>query len=177
LQFVFCFEKKSGVLLERVDPEKRLRNIVRSTCDYGTFRKFGDYVFPREVICFEDRHKKISASVVELSLEPPLDPALFDPPAGAIELGQCSGKREPPRLSINELMLPGLDPEHMAWLRIWFVVDTEGKPQNLRVLHSASKASNAKTLQSLRGWRFKPGTCDGKPMSMIMTMEIPSTPR
>lgn len=177
LQFVFCFEKKSGVLLERVSPEKRLRNVVRNACDYGDFRKFGDYAFPREVVCFEDRHKKISANVVELSLEPPLDPALFDPPAGAIEVGQCSGKREPPRLSIDELLIPGLDPEHMAWLRIWFVVDTKGKPQNLRVLRSASKTSNEKTLKSFRNWRFKPGTCDDKPMAMTMTLEIPTTPR
>ncbi len=177
LQFVFCYEKKSGVLLERVSPERRLRNVVHTACDYGTFRKFGDYDFPHNVVCFEDRHKKISASVVELTLEPPLDPALFDPPVGAVELGQCSGKREPPRLSINELEMPGLDPEHMAWLRIWFVVDAKGKPQDVRVLRSASKTSNEKTLQSFRNWRFKPGTCDGKPMAMTMTMEIPTTPR
>ena len=176
-QFVFCFEKKSGVLLERVSPEKRLRNVVRTTCDYGTFRKFGDYTFPREVVCFEDRHKKISASVVELSLEPPLDPALFDPPAGAIEVGQCSGKREPPSLSMDELILPGLDPERIAWLRIWFVVDAKGKAQQIRVLHSASKVSNARALDTVRSWHFKPGTCDGKPMPMPMTFEIPSTPR
>jgi len=177
LQFVFCFEKKSGVLLERIDPEKRLRNVVSSTCEYGTFRKFGDYAFPREARCFEDRHKKISASVVELSLEPPMDPALFDPPAGAIEVGRCSGKREAPSLSIDELEFPGLDPERIAWLRIWFVVDVKGKAQDIRVLHSASKVSNAKALETVRNWRFKPGTCDGKPMSMTMTMEVPSTPR
>ena len=177
MQFIFCFEKKSGVLVGRVDPEKRPRNIVNSACQYGTFRKFGDYAFPREVVCYEDRHKKISANVVELALEPPLDPALFDPPAGAIEVGQCSGKREPPSLSMNELILPGLDPERIAWLRIWFVVDTKGKAQEIRVLHSASKVSNARALATLRNWRFKPGTCDGKPMPMPMTLEIPSTPR
>ena len=177
LQFVFCFEKKSGVLLERVSPEKRPRNIVRTACDYGTFRKFGDYAFPREVVCFEDRHKKISASVVELSLEPPMNPSLFDPPAGAIEIGVCSGKSMPPRLSINEFALPGLDPERVAWLRIWFVVDIKGKPQDIRVLRSAAKSSNAKTVATVRNWRFKPGTCDGTPMPTPLTMEIPSTPR
>ncbi len=177
MQFVFCFGKKSGVLLERIDPEKRPRNLVNSICEYGTFRKFGDYTFPREARCFEDRHKKISASVVELSLEPPMDPALFDPPAGAIEVGRCFGKREAPSLPIDELEFPGLDPERIAWLRIWFVVDVKGKAQDLRVLHSASKTSNAKALDTVRNWRFKPGTCDGKPMWMTMTMEIPSTPR
>ena len=32
-------------------------------------------------------------------------------------------------------------------------------------------------LDTVRKWRFKPGTCDGKPMSMTMTIEIPSVPR
>ncbi len=177
LQFVFCFEKRTGALLERAYPEKRPRNVVLASCDYGTFRKFGDYAFPREVICYEDRHKKIAASVVELSLEPPMDPALFDPPAGSIELGLCSGKSERPSLSINEFMLPGVDPERIAWLRIWFVVDAKGKAQDVRVLRSADKESNAKTLTTVRSWHFKPGTCDGKPMPMPMTLEIPSTPR
>ncbi len=177
LQVILCFEEKSGVLVERVDPEKRPRNIVNSACQYGSFRKFGDYTFPREAMCFEDLHKKISANVVELSLEPPTDPALFDPPPGAIEVGQCSGKREPPSLSMDELILPGLDPERIALLRIWFVVDAKGKAHEIRVLHSASKVANAKTLENVLLWRFKPGTCDGKPIPMIMTMEIPSTPR
>lgn len=177
LQFVFCFEKRTGALLERVSPEKRPRNVVLASCDYGTFRTFGDYAFPREVVCYEDRHKKISVNVVELSLEPPMDPALFDPPASAIELGLCSGKSERPSLSINEFMLPGVDPERIAWLRIWFVVDIKGKAQDVRVLRSADKESNAKTLSTVRSWHFRPGTCDGKPMPMPMTLEIPSTPR
>jgi hypothetical protein len=177
LQSVFCFEKTTGVLLERVFPEKRSRNNVVSSCEYGTFHGFGQYTFPREVVCFEDRHKKISANVVELTLEPPMDPALFDPPHGSIELGICSGKTVAPTLSMNEFMIPGLDPEHVAWLKIWFVVDIKGKVQDLRALRSAAKNSNAKTLASVRNWRFTPGTCDGRPMPMQLTLEIPSTPR
>lgn len=177
LQIVFCFEKKTGVLLETAFPEKRPRNTVVLSCEYGSFRKFGDYEFPREAVCYEDSHKKISARVVELSLEPSMDPALFDPPAGAIELGRCSGKKVPPSLSISEIMIPKLDPESVAWLRIWLVVDAKGKPQDVRFLRSAANDSNSKTLTAVRGWRFMPGTCDGKPMPMALTLDIPSTPR
>ncbi len=178
LQFVFCFEKKSGVLLEKMSPERRPRNIVSSSCEYGTFRKFGEYTFPREVMCFEDRHKKISANVVELSLEPPMDPALVDPPVGAIELGLCTGKIVSPTLSGGGIMTPGVvDPERLAWLRVWFVIDAKGKPQYVRVLRLASKDSIARAQATLRSWHFKPGTCDGNPVPMPLTMEIPSTPR
>jgi hypothetical protein len=177
LQLIFCFEKKTGVLLEKVSPEKRPRNIVNTSCEYGTFRKFGDYTFPREVMCLEDRHKKISANVVELSLEPPMDPALLDPPAGAIELGLCAGKTIPPTLSGAAIMIPGVDPERLAWLRVWLVIDAKGRPQYVKVLRLASKDSNSRAMATLRGWHFKPGTCDGNPIPMPITMEIPSTPR
>jgi len=176
-QFVFCFEKKSGVLLEKVSPERRPRNVVSFSCEYGGFRKFGDYSFPREVACFEDQHKKISASIVELSIRPPIDPTLFERPAGAIELGHCSGKTVPPTLSGSAAAPPGLDLDNVAWIDVWFVVDTKGKPQDLRLLRSANKESHEKAQDTVRGWHFKPGACDGKPMPMPLTIRIPYTPR
>jgi hypothetical protein len=105
-RFAFCFEKKSGALLEKTFPEKRPRNLVNFSCEYGKFLKFGGYRFPREVACFEDRHSTISANVVDLSLEPPMDPALFDPPTGSIELGRCSGKAIPLTITGSSVALP-----------------------------------------------------------------------
>ena len=174
--FVLCFEKKSGVLLEKGFPEKRPRNLVNLNCEYGTFQKFGDYAFPREVDCLEDRHKSITANVVELTLEPPNDPALFDPPPGAIDLGHCAGKAVPPTLIGSGIVMPGLNLEEVAWLSVWFVVDEKGTPQNLRVLRSVDKHAHDNAWNAVRNWRFKPGTCDGKPMPMPLTVEIPFTP-
>jgi Gram-negative bacterial TonB protein C-terminal len=175
--FVFCFEKKSGMLLEKISPETRPVNSVTFSCAYGEFRKFGDYWFPRQVRCFEDRHKTISADVVELSLESPVDPAIFDAPKGSIELGQCSGKTvapDPPTLSI---MPPGLHLDHDAMIRVWFVVDTKGRAQNLKVLPPASSKLNESVLNWVRHWNFSPGKCDGKPMAMEMSMDVPSAAR
>jgi hypothetical protein len=99
--FAFCFEKKSGVLLEKVLPEERPRNVVSHSCDYGLFRKFEDHWFPREVACYEDRHKTIYADVVDLSRDSQMDPALFETPKGGIELGDCSGKIIPRLFSVT----------------------------------------------------------------------------
>jgi hypothetical protein len=173
----FCFEKKSGVLLEKVFPEKRPRNLASWSCEYGKFQKFGDYAFPREVSCFEDRHKAISASVTDISIAPPMDPALFGPPAEAIELGQCSGKTVLPAASGGGFMSPALDLENVAWLKVWLVVDAKGKPQNLRVLRPADKHTYEKAWNMVRDWHFRPGTCDGKPISMPLALQIPFTPR
>jgi hypothetical protein len=173
--FAFCFEKKSGMLLERVSPETRPLNVVVFSCEYGAFRKFGNYWFPRQVRCFEDRHKTISADVVELSLETPIDRALFDAPQDAVELDQCSGKTVfpiPPNLPPTTPRGFQLDP--VARIRVSLVVEANGRAQNLRVLPPARKDPNQGVLDWVRRWKFTPGKCDGKPMPMELTIEVPS---
>jgi hypothetical protein len=174
LPLTLCFEKRSGMLLEKVSPETRPQNVIIFSCEYGSFRKFGDYWFPRQVRCFEDRHKNISADVVELSIETPVDPALFDAPKDAIELGQCSGKivsPVPPPLPIPP---PGLQLESQRRIRLWFVVDAKGRPQYLKPVPPSRKDSNESVLNWVQHWNFRPGTCDGKPIPMPMTMDVPA---
>jgi hypothetical protein len=69
LKLAFYFGKNSGVLLQKVVPKVRPRNVMNFSCEYGAFRKFGIIGF-RARPSFEDRHRAISASVVELSTEP-----------------------------------------------------------------------------------------------------------
>jgi hypothetical protein len=175
--YVFCFEKKSGVLLEKVSPETRPLNLVRFSCAYGAFRKFGDYWFPRQVECSEDRHKIISADVVELSIENPTDPTLFDAPKGAIELGQCLGKTVFPVPPARPFTPPTLRLEYQLRIRLRMVVDTKGRPQYLKILPPARKDSNESVANWVRQWSFSPGTCDGKPIPMRMIMEVPAAAR
>jgi len=177
LKAAFCFDKETGLLLEKFFPERRPRNVVSFSCGYGTFHKFGELWFPYEVTCWEDRHQTISASVTELTLYSPVDASLFVAPAGAIELGDCSGKTVSPILSTNTFALPVLDLERVAWINLWFVVDVKGRPQNIRILKGANKDSHKDTLRRVQDWRFHPGTCDGQPIPMTMTMEVPSAPR
>ena len=108
LPSAYCFEKKTGMLLEKVSPETRPVNVVSFRCEYGGFRKFGDYWFPRQIRCFADRHKNVSAEVVDLSHWDPVDQTLFDAPKNAIELGECSGKTiYPAGRSVYPEHLPG----------------------------------------------------------------------
>lgn len=183
LRTAFCFEKRTGVLLQKNVPERRVRNIVDLSCGYGGFQKFGAYAVPYEVGCFEDRHKTMTAKIISLSSEPNMDPALFVPPPDAIELSHCTGNTVPPAfLSAPRLgYLPGgftlgLDPQNVAWAEVWFVVDTKGKPQDLRIVRSAAKGSPKRVLNLVHGWRFSPGKCDGKPVPVPLTVEVPFNP-
>jgi hypothetical protein len=174
LRSTLCFEKKSNLLLEKMLPETRPRNVVMFSCEYGSFRKFGDYWFPHQVECFEDLHKSISADVIELSIETPLDPTLFKMPQGAIELGQCSGKIVSPTLPKPPFLPVGLRLEPQLRTRLWFVVDAKGRPKYLKVLPPSFKDSDQSVLNWVQHWTFSPGTCDGKPIPMQMTLDVPA---
>jgi len=169
---IFCFDKKSGVLLQRVSPEVRLRNVVNFSCEYGSFRVFGQYIFPHEIACFEDQHQSIRA-VVKLSSQPAVDTALFEPPPGAIEIPQCSGKMMPPFLVSRGFTTPNFDPDRVRWFPVWFLVDAKGKVQDVRLLRSADKTSYQDAMNTIQGWSFVPGVCNGEPMTMPYTAQVP----
>jgi hypothetical protein len=175
-QSALCFEQKSGILLESAFPDQRPRNVVTFSCDYADFNKFGTRWFPHQAVCFEDRHKTITANVVELTIEPPLDPALFDKPSGAIELDRCSGKTVSPTVQSPRLF-PDLDSDRLLWVRLWFVVDKNGRPLNMKAVRAANKAAYDKASNTVRTWQFNPGTCDGKPMLADLIVEVPATPK
>jgi hypothetical protein len=168
----FCFDKKSGVLMERVSPEVRLRNVISFACEYGRFRDFGQYVFPHEVACFEDQHKSIRAEVVELNSQPVVDAALFEPPPGAAEIPECSGKIVAPFLVSRGFTTPNWDPDRVRWLPVWFLVDAKGKVQHLRLLRSADKTAYQDAVNTIQGWSFVAGVCNGQPMAMPYTAEV-----
>ncbi len=177
MKAAFCFEGKTGLLLQKVFPEHRPRNEVSLSCGYGAFHEFGGHWFPYEVVCSEDRHETISAKVLELSLEPQPDPALFIAPPGAIELGECSGKVVAPAPVGNESPLFFSDLDHTAWVSLWLVVDVKGRPQNVRLLRPLGKGDHKDELKRFQTLRFWPGTCDGKAMAMQFVLEVPTTPR
>jgi TonB family protein len=172
-KFGFCFDKKSGILLERIFPQARLRNLVQDSCDYGSFKKTGDYWLPHQVLCFEDRHRKVDATVTDYSSEPSPDPALFVPPRGAIELGNCLGKFLPPRGRPAPLLRSPFGPSPEA-IRVMLslVVNIKGNPQNIQILSSPNAHFDEAALRVLRVWEFKPATCNGEPILAPMKVEI-----
>jgi len=164
----FCFEKKSGALLEVAVPEIRPMNANTYSCIYGTFRKFGDYLFPREMACFKDKHRMLEAKIEEITAEPSPDADLFKPPPGAIELGNCSTKQTHPTVtsSVDPVFPssgPGIQPESNS-VTLTVLVDMKGKPQDVTVTESGGKSFDESALKAVRQWRFQPGTCNGEPI-------------
>jgi len=174
----FCFDKRSGVLVERISPEPIGIRVADYACQYGAFSRFGKYLFPRQIDCFLDGHRKLQANITELMLEPSPDAALFVPPAGSIELGNCSGKAESPQpVSTPEPSFPrgyrdrsyrGRSTRVMLSL----IVDKNGKTQGVKVLRSGGKAFDEEAVNNVHSWRFKAATCDGETVATQMSIEI-----
>jgi hypothetical protein len=172
LRSVFCFEKNTGLLLQRIFPEKRPRNVVSVSCSYGTYRKFGAYIFPREVVCFEDQHNSIRADVVGLSPELTSEESWFQPPPDAVEVPECKGRLVKPYLISSGFVFSAPDPDRVSWVQLWLMVDTKGRAQNVRALRSLGKSLQKRALIAAHALNFAPGTCNGQPMPMPVTVEV-----
>jgi TonB family protein len=172
----FCFDRKSGVLLDRISPEFRRGTLFNYACEYGMFRQFGAYWFPREIACFEDRHKKIEVKIVDLSTAPSLSPDFFTPPAGSIEMGVCSVNPHPPvAVSTRDPNPPFRSRDSggvPVIVQLSLVVDAQGKPQNVRLVRPGRKSLDESAISAVREWRFKPATCNGEPMALQIEVEV-----
>jgi TonB family protein len=126
------------------------------------------------MVCYEDGHRKIDAKVIELSVASSIDPALFTPPAGAMELGNCSSDLVPPKgvTTTFPRFPPGMQ-DRQALVTLWMIVDIKGNPQNLKIVQSGGKHFDEAAMATVRGWRFWPATCGGEPMPMAINVEIP----
>ncbi len=53
-----------------------------------------------------------------------------------------------------------------------FVVDENGVPQDIALVHSAGYGLDEKAVETLRKWRFKPGNSDNLPVATIAAIEV-----
>jgi len=171
-KWALCFDKDNGILVENIVPQWVGRQVVDYSCNYSQFLKFGNYLFPREMVCFENGHRRLEAKVVELSPAQSPDAGLFTPPPGALELGNCSQDFVSPRgiTTPHPIPLPG--PDQPSWVGLSMVIDIKGNPQNLKITRSGGKQFDDAVMAKVPGWRFWPATCEGKPMPSAINIEI-----
>ena len=55
---------------------------------------------------------------------------------------------------------------------VWTVVDKKGVPTNIRISNPVGCGLDVKAVQSVQGWRFKPGEKDGEPVAVAIAVEV-----
>jgi TonB family protein len=52
------------------------------------------------------------------------------------------------------------------------VVDSDGRPRNITVVKSLGLGLDDRAMETVRTWRFKPGTSGGKPVPTMAVIEV-----
>jgi TonB family protein len=94
-------------------------------------------------------------------------------PAGAEPASDPSVK--PPVLILKrepEYSLEARKAKYQGTVMLSVEVDTSGVPGNIRVLRSLGLGLDEKAIEAVSQWRFKPGTKDGKPITLRTEVEV-----
>src|SRR5947207_9187136 len=79
------------------------------------------------------------------------------------------------------VLLAKIEPEYSEEARkakyqgtvlLYIQVSPEGRAVNMRVLHSLGLGLDEKAMEAVKKWRFKPGTKDGKPVTVEAQIEV-----
>lgn len=57
---------------------------------------------------------------------------------------------------------------------LWLVVRSDGKPDQIKVARPAGDGFDEEAIAAVRRWRFRPSTCDGKPVDSQINVEVNS---
>jgi TonB family protein len=55
---------------------------------------------------------------------------------------------------------------------LWLIVDSKGRPQNIRVQRPLGMGLDEKAIEAVHRWRFKPSTLDGQPVAVTINVEV-----
>jgi TonB family protein len=62
--------------------------------------------------------------------------------------------------------------KYQGTVLLYIQVDPTGKAINMRVLHSLGLGLDEKAMEAVKKWKFKPGTKDGKPVTVEAQIEV-----
>ncbi len=55
---------------------------------------------------------------------------------------------------------------------LWLIVDSAGRPRDIKVVRGLGLGLDAKALEAVRQWRFQPALKDGKPVDVEISVEV-----
>ncbi len=168
-----CFDPNRGVLLLQETSFNRPDNSsVLHSCQYSKYESFGDRLFPRSIHCSNVPGSDINFTITKIAADPSPDNTLFVKPAGAVETRNCLGTVTAPRAVVSPDPAYPASHSDIATVVLWLIVGEDGNPRDAQIARSAGKDFDKEALSAIRGWRFKPSTCDGDPVAAQVNVEM-----
>jgi len=167
-----CVDKATGALADKVEPVKHGRRIEDEICEYSNYQKFGEKIFPRLVRCLDGNRLKLEFRIVQLEPAENLSADLFASVDGAKESFNCQGALRMPQALFTPDPSPPTtkNPDHPVELLV--VVGKNGKPKKINVVRSIDRDFDNAAMSAIQRWKFKPATCEGKPIDQEVHVEV-----
>ncbi len=132
---------------------------------YAEYFDFRAHRYPRKLQLFVNGISVITAHVDSLTTAS-LDPTLLVAPRGAIERRQCTEMKHAVPVKTPDPMYPKSASENhlMGDTIVFMTVLADGSVSDIQLAGSATHSMDDATLQTLRGWKFKPAMCGAEPI-------------
>ena len=52
------------------------------------------------------------------------------------------------------------------------LVGSNGQPRDIKIVRAIGKGLDAKAVEAVSTWKFEPGTKDGKPVAVVVNVEV-----
>lgn len=133
---------------------------------YGDYADFWGRRYPRKLELLVNGVKVITATVKSVA-NSAFDESLLVPPKGAVERRQCAGMTHAIPLKTPDPMYPKSASEDKLTgdTVVAMTVLADGSVTDIQLAGRAARAMDEATLQTLKGWRFKPAMCGTEPVA------------
>ena len=81
----------------------------------------------------------------------------------------------PPRVRLApdpEFSTEAREQQYQGTITLWFVVDTDGEPRNIRIAKPLGMGLDWKAVECVEKWRFDPAQQDGQPVAVEMAVQV-----
>ena len=133
--------------------------------DYSDYFDFAGHHYPRKLRLIVNGSVVITASVQDV-VPINFDEGILIPPKGAIERRQCSGMKHAVAVKTPDPIYPRSASANrlMGDTAVAMTVMTDGSVANIQLIGTSARSMDDVTLQTLRGWKFKPAMCGSEPV-------------
>jgi TonB family protein len=161
-----CFDKTTSVLLQEGSNAK-------SSKEYSDYASFGTSMYPRKVEVFRENLAPFELDQISIE-QAELNDDFFKPPDNAVVVEVCDHEKPPEAISAPEPNFPrgAKDAGQEAVTVVSALINNEGRVVAAQALGSDPYGFGQITADAVRTWRFKPATCDGRPVATEMNIEM-----
>lgn len=157
-----CLSKATGVMLEA--------QVGDATYEYSSYYEIGGAWLPGHIEYRERNGFGLRVDIAMTKLDTlPADAFAF--PAEAKVGTMCRRFSEPIPISVPQPAV-GREGGEVSKVNLQAEVTAEGAVVNPHVIRSDRPELNSEAVKTVQGWRYEPGTCEGKPNQMRIDLEV-----